>query len=67
MQDILNELMKSEFFNVAIIDKDNHLLTNNLGEYKGGVKEWTKYLDTSKDIRFKKHLNEDNFSSYLTA
>lgn len=40
MTNILDQLMKSELFNVVIIDKDSYLLTSS---YKDD-KEWTRYL-----------------------
>ena len=59
MKDILNEIMESELFNVAIIDKDSHILTNNFKGYR--EKEWTRYLESAKDSRYTANGDYDNF------
>lgn len=61
MKNILAEVMESELFHVAIVDKDSHILTNNLKGYDEDEKEWTRYLENSKDIRFTLSNNGDNF------
>jgi len=52
MEKILDEIMESELFNVALIDKNLFLLSNNLRGYEKNNKEWTKYLNPKKDIKY---------------
>lgn len=61
MKDILNELMKSELFNIAIIDKNGHILTNNFQDYNEDKKEWTRYIKDAKDTRYTEDQNKDSF------
>ncbi|MCW8953794.1 MAG: sensor domain-containing diguanylate cyclase [Sulfurimonas sp.] len=59
MEDILNEIIESELFNVAIIDKDSHILTSNFKNHE--KYEWTRYLENAKDIRYTPNSHNDNF------
>lgn len=52
MEKILEEIMESDLFNIAIIDKDHYLLVNNLKDYEKGKNEWTRYLEESKNIKY---------------
>ena len=65
MEKILKEVMKSELFNVAMIDKDKHILTNNLRSYKKNERKWTKYLRSAKDTRYSTFIDEEEKSSLL--
>jgi|OM-RGC.v1.000762512 diguanylate cyclase (GGDEF)-like protein/PAS domain S-box-containing protein len=61
MEKILEEVMESELFHVAIIDKDAHILTNNLRGYKENHGEWTRYLNSAKDVRYATDQDEYTF------
>ncbi|MFT5835763.1 MAG: diguanylate cyclase (GGDEF)-like protein [Sulfurimonas sp.] len=58
MEDILDEVMKSELFNIAIIDKDSYLLSNNLDRYNA---QWSRYLNKEKEKKYTINNNTDNF------
>ena len=58
MKNILDEIMKSELFNIAIIDKDFYLLSNNLDRYNA---QWTRYLNKEKEKKYTINNNTDNF------
>jgi len=59
MENILNEVMESELFHVAIIDKDSYILTSNIAGYEEGKKEWAKYLKPTKGIKYS--INKDTY------
>lgn len=67
MKNILDEIMESQLFNMAIIDKDSHILTTNFKGYKEDGIEWTRYLDNSKNIRYgtDKYNNISIFDCFL--
>lgn len=48
MKKILDEVINSEPFNIAIIDKNNNILTSNIQKYKN----WTQYLDHKDSIKY---------------
>ncbi len=61
MQEFLNEIMKSKLFNVAIIDKDFHILTNNLRGYNKDNSEWTRYLENAKGVKYTQSQDKNDF------
>ncbi|MFT7003868.1 MAG: diguanylate cyclase (GGDEF)-like protein/PAS domain S-box-containing protein [Sulfurimonas sp.] len=61
MEKILKEIMQSDLFNVAILDKNSYFLTNNLSGYNSDQKEWTRYLKTKSEVKYKENQNADNF------
>ena len=61
MEKILNELMESELFHVAIIDKDSHILTSNHVGHEGNKEEWTRYLENIKDVDYQIDEEENDF------
>lgn len=61
MKAILNEIMKSELFNVAIIDKDFHILTNNLRGYDRENSQWTRYLANARGVRYTETQDKHGF------
>lgn len=61
MKKILDEVMKSELFNVAIIDKESHILTNNLQGYDKQKREWTRYLENAREVRYVQDKDKNSF------
>lgn len=49
MNQLLNEVVKSELFNVNVIDKDSYILAGN--NSKNG--NWAKYLNDNEEIKYK--------------
>ncbi len=60
MEKILNEVIKSELFNVAIIDKNSYILTSNLNRNNKKNKKWTRYLDKANENKYTIN-NKKNF------
>lgn len=60
MEKILDEIMKSELFNVSIVDGDSHILTTNFKGYREGAVEWTRYLKSTQEIKYIKDQYRDN-------
>lgn len=67
MKNILVEIMESQLFNVAIIDKDSHILVTNFKGYKEDAIEWTRYLNDSNNIRYEtdKYKNDSIFDKLI--
>lgn len=61
MEKILDEIIASELFNIALIDKDSYILTSNLKGYAEDNKEWTRYLKKEKNTKYIFNNKDNNF------
>lgn len=52
MNELLNEIVNSELFNISVIDKESYLLASNLKTNKEDTRKWAKYLKEREDVKY---------------